>query len=355
MRKYYIDNIRTLCILLLFPCHTFMIYNNWGERFYINGSQKYLPSLFIVIAYPWWMALLFVLAGMSSYYALSKRDSKKYISERIHKLLIPLAVGLVIIIPVQSYIADIFHNGYSGSYLEHYKIFFTKFTDMTGTDGGFTPGHLWFIFYLFIISITMLPIMNKYLRLSRKLPYEKINIAMLIFLFIVILVCTPILNIGKSIGESLACFLLGFFILSNEKIQDKLLEYKWYILSLFLIFMVIYIYMWQSGNDSGILFDIEYSIYLWCGILFFLTFGQIYLNKKSEISSYLSKASFSLYYFHQSILIVIGYYVIDKVNNSLIQFLLIMLGTFILSLLCYEIFRRNKITSYLFGIKYRKS
>ena len=148
MRKYYIDNIRTLCILLLFPFHTAMIYNNWGENFYINGTEEYLPSLFNVIVYPWWMTLLFVLAGMSSYYALSKKSSKGYIKERVHKLLIPLIVGLIIIIPVQSYIADIFYNGYSGNYLEHYKIFFTRFTDMSGIDGGFTPGHLWFIFYL---------------------------------------------------------------------------------------------------------------------------------------------------------------------------------------------------------------
>lgn len=116
--------------------------------------------------------------------------------------------------------------------------------------------------------------------------------------------------------------------------------------------MVIRVYMWQLGNDNGLLFDIEYRMYLWCGILFFLIFGQAYLNKRNKIYSYFAKASFSLYYFHQSILIIIGYYITEKVNNSLIQFLLIMVGTFILTLLCYEVFRRNKITAYLFGVKY---
>ncbi len=35
IRKHYIDNLRNLAILLLFPVHTFMIWNNFGSRFYI--------------------------------------------------------------------------------------------------------------------------------------------------------------------------------------------------------------------------------------------------------------------------------------------------------------------------------
>ncbi len=40
MRKDFIDNIRIICILLLFPFHTAMIYNNWGELFYITGTPS---------------------------------------------------------------------------------------------------------------------------------------------------------------------------------------------------------------------------------------------------------------------------------------------------------------------------
>lgn len=353
MRKSYIDNLRTMCILFLFPFHTSMIYNNWGEKFYVKGTPEYLPSLFCVIQYPWWMTLLFVLAGMSSYYALTKKSSREYISERIHKLLIPLFTGLVLIVPAQSYIADIFYNGYSGSYFEHYSIFFTKFTDLTGGDGGFTPGHLWFILYLFIVSLISIPFMTKYIKSKRKLPYEKINIVILILLFIVVLVCTPILEIGKSVGEALACFVLGFFILSNEKIQDRLEKNKWFLGGLFLLFMIIQAIIWNLGLDKGILFDIEYRIYLWIGILFFIGFGQTYLNGKNKVLSYLSKASFSLYYFHQTILVIIGYYVLKLSYATWIQFLIIMIGAFLISIGCYELFRRNKVTAYLFGIKYK--
>ena len=35
MRKHYIDNLRNITILLLFPVHTFMIWNDFGFGFYV--------------------------------------------------------------------------------------------------------------------------------------------------------------------------------------------------------------------------------------------------------------------------------------------------------------------------------
>lgn len=37
MRKHYLDNIKIIVILLLFPYHTFMIWNNFGAKFYVWG------------------------------------------------------------------------------------------------------------------------------------------------------------------------------------------------------------------------------------------------------------------------------------------------------------------------------
>lgn len=70
MRVKYIDNLRILCILLLIPYHACMIYNNWGELFYITGKPSELAGLFTGIVWPWWMYLLFTIAGISSNYAL---------------------------------------------------------------------------------------------------------------------------------------------------------------------------------------------------------------------------------------------------------------------------------------------
>jgi len=42
-RKHSVDNLRSFTILMLFPFHVFMIYNNWGEGFYIRGQELLIP------------------------------------------------------------------------------------------------------------------------------------------------------------------------------------------------------------------------------------------------------------------------------------------------------------------------
>lgn len=99
------------------------------------------------------MPLLFVLAGISTKYAFQKRTYKEYLMERVKKLLVPFLFGTIVFMPIMSYIGDKFNCSYSGGFVEHYVVFVTKYTDLTGADGGFSGGQFWFVLYLFIISI----------------------------------------------------------------------------------------------------------------------------------------------------------------------------------------------------------
>lgn len=87
---------------------------------------------------------------------MEKRSSKEYIKERIKKLLITCISGVLLIVPIMTYFAEKFHNGYDGGYFNQYILFFTKKTDLSGFTGGFTPGHLWFLLCLFVISLIAL-------------------------------------------------------------------------------------------------------------------------------------------------------------------------------------------------------
>lgn len=352
MRKDYIDNLKIFCILLLFPVHTAMIYNKFSQPFYINGQSLSGVRFVINLIYPWWMTLLFTIAGISSAYALKKRTAKEYAKERVNKLLVPFCAGIFTIIPVQSYIADIFHNQYNGGYLEHYKIFFTKFTNLTGYDGGFTPGHMWFMLYLFIVSMIMLPIMTSYNK-KKKIEGSKIKLHHILSLFLIILIMRPLLDIGgRSIGEALACFAIGFFVLSIDEVQE-LLERKSLLLScLFICTLCTYSLLIKYEIQGGIVWDIEYPILLWLGIISLIGIAKKFLNNSNIVSRYLSSASFPIYYFHQSILVIVGYIVLKLTDLVIVQFLMIMTISFIGSLLCYEICRRFKLTCILFGIKY---
>lgn len=353
MRKYYIDNIRILCIFLLFPFHTAMIFNNFGESWYIHSQSEICASLFIIAVYPWWMSTLFALAGISTAYALKKRTAKQYVKERLYKLFIPLLSAIVLLIPVQTYLADKFFNNYKGSYFEHLSIYFTL-TDCSGYDGHFTPAHTWFMLYLFVISMVTLPLMIWYKNKKKKLDGSKITMVKILPMFLIIWICTPILEIGgKSVGEFAACFLLGYFVLSEEEIQDRLEKYCIPLGIAWVLLICIRCGMYQMGMADGTIWDVEKRILIWIGILAIVALGKRFLEFNNGFTKYFAPAAFPIYFFHQSIVVIVGYIIVRNVHGSLIQYVSIATISFVLTILMYEICRRIAITRFLFGIKKR--
>lgn len=353
MRKNYVDNLRWICVLVLFPFHTFMVYNTFGEGFYIKGADVQVTNQFIAAAWPWLMPLLFLIAGVSSAYALKTRTAKEYIKERIFKLLIPLFFGLLLLVPIQTYFAELFHNGYTGNYFDQYILFFTKPTDLSGYYGGFTPAHLWFILYLFVISVIALPIMVIYQKSAKKLPLHKISLPVLLLFFIIPIFSQMILDIsGKSVGEYLTYFLFGYFLISNDVIQEKLQKNRFLLLGFAVPCMLIYTFAGAAiENYNKILFEFLYSFYAWCAILAILGLGKRHLNFKNRITDYLSKSSFSIYIFHQQWIVITAYFALMWIKNIPLQMSFIMLASVILTFLTYEVFKRFSVTRFMFGIK----
>lgn len=149
-RKYFLDNLRWMAILLLFPFHASQIWSG-GEYggFYIWSHTNTVCYLFSAAVYPWYMTLLFVIAGISCKYSLQVRTSRQFLVERIKKLLVPFLFGLFVLVPIMTYVAEVFFNGYTGTYLQQYVLFFTKETDLTGIPWWFyarTP----LVFALFV-------------------------------------------------------------------------------------------------------------------------------------------------------------------------------------------------------------
>jgi len=339
-RKYYIDNLRTLTILLLFPYHIFMIYNNWGESFYIHGKALLFPSIFIEICSAWMMPLLFAVAGMSSRYALERRSAGEYVKERVSKLFVPLIFGLLLVIPIQPYLAGLFWNGQA-----NYFDSFAKITDFSGYDGAFCLGQLWFILFLFVISMVCLPFMIWYKRKGKGTLGDRVP-----FILVILMGLLPCIGsmfkIGgestKSPTENMAYFLFGFFFLTNENLLKKLEKYRFLLLGLFAAYAAF----------SKYILDYEfYEQISWLAILTILAMGRRYLNFSGKITGYLSKSSFGVYIFHQSWIVVAAFFVFKITDRPILQIPLILLPSVILTYLTYEMCRRTPGLRWMFGLK----
>ena len=348
-RKNYIDNLRNLTILLLFPVHTFMIWNDFGSRFYIWQGENKILSTLIVLVNPWFMPILFVLAGMSARYALGKRTNREFIIHQISKLLIPFISGMIIPVPFQTLYARKFFDNYDGSLLDNWVYFFTHLTDFSGYDGAFTPGHLWFVLFLFLISLITLVVF-------RFAPYEKVSgsvekmpVLGVVLLFIPVWLMYYLGNFGGfSIGKNLVLYLVGYYVLSNDSIMNKLEKNIGWLVCLCAIGTIVSVAVSYKFSYYG---DLWVNFIGWISILVLLVLGIKLLNNRTGFTEYFNRASYPIYILHQSILVALAYYVVQISNILLVKVFCICIGSFLLTVLAYHLLRVVPVIRKMIGIR----
>ena len=170
-RRCDLDWLRVLAVLLLVPYHSAIIFSSLPQTqvVYVYDSQHGLLLMKTVdFMYLWHMPLLFVVAGAASWFALGFRSGRRYLGERVDRLLVPLLFGMIVLLPPTLYLwtrtvprlAARFPTFFQ--FYPHY--FVPDLADLTGrTQGSWTPQHLWFILYLLGYSALALPIFQ-YLR-----------------------------------------------------------------------------------------------------------------------------------------------------------------------------------------------
>lgn len=359
MRKYFLDNLRWIIIVVVVLYHVLIIYNNIGVPYVINTTGNTLATVFILSFSVWFMQLLFTVAGISTFYSLRKRDSKQYLNERVQKILIPMVAGIIFVIPFQTYYGFLY-NGQNLNFLNFWFNFLTNWWYYFITGNGIGP--LWFLLYLFIISLVALPIITKYKNGNWRIPTEKVNIYHLLLLIIPLAIGSSLINLSpdKSLVQFFLLFIFGYFLLSDEDIQQKLEDKRWPLFITFILLIIGLLTTYLSKlYFSIILIDTTAPLFLlysnaivWIGILAIMGMGKYYLEFKTPMTLYLSGASYPIYIFHIAWITMLQYIFLTLFPNMIaLQIILIFTLGFTLTLLTYEIIRRIKVVRFLFGIR----
>ncbi|MCR2823639.1 acyltransferase family protein [Lederbergia panacisoli] len=366
-RRYDIDWLRNLGILLLFPFHSARVFDFWDPFYVKSESLSEGLSWFIAATSFWFMPLLFWLAGSASWYALQKRTKSQYVKERYERLFIPLIVGVLIIVPPQGYYALLHHTGEAGNYFLFLKEFFLDFSDLSGYFGTFTPAHLWFILYLFVLSIVALPIFSKYMNLST-VNINKFNRVLskpfvFISLFTLVLLLAQALPApgGQNPFYFMVIIIAGFLTASDLRYQEMFNRIRFKTLLLVIILVPAHIILINVNQDApnfsamDIFITSLRTMNTLLTLIVILGYGNKVLNFPHKAVSYMNEAAFPIYIVHQSILVVIGYYIIQLNYGVFLKFLIIMFLTLAVSFAFYEfIIKRIAIARVLFGLKVQK-
>lgn len=321
----------------------------------------------------WRLPLLFVVSGMGTYFALGKRSGKQYVGERLRRLLLPFIIGVVFIVPPQVYIERISQGVNYGGYFNFWPV---QFFNGIYPEGDFSWHHLWFILYLLIFSLVCLPLFLKLRKNKESAFYLKIKKIIgsfwgILLLSLPLLVWRMLLSGSFPATNALAgdwfnllnystFFVLGYLLVSSgEAFWNTVKKHRLTFLVLGTAAYSLLIYLWFGGFQRSALFDMANDIIqtfnTWIWILCVFGMAAQYLNKSGKYLSYANEAVYPFYILHQTVIVLLGYYVKDWDVSFFIKFPVMVLLTFIITWVIYEYgIRRYKIIRPLFGLKNRK-
>ena len=380
-RRYDIDWLRVLIMLAVFFFHCARCFG--GGTWHLNNSAESIVALiFIGWLDMWFMPLFCLLSGVGSWYALRSRNNGQYVLERVKRILVPLyTVGLFLLLPPQYYF-EIFSNaGYRGTFWEMLPRYFSGLRHFSfDWPGGLVhvpfSGHLWFLQYLFLISLMALPLL-RYLRSEQglRLTYslsEWCNRRGGIFLF---LVPVLIIRIGlRSIFqgehnwadffEFVVFFVIGYILPSDTRFTESIKKHGWTCLILGSVSaLVISYFVFGLGYKPGgtlfsltfVLFETVLSVSRWSFVFYFLSLAAKDLNVNNKVLAYSSEAVLPFYILHQTIIVCVGWFVIGWNIGILPKYLIIAVVSFPLIMALYDLLvRRFNVMRFFFGMRPKK-
>lgn len=373
-RMYELDWLRVLAFGILIFYHIGMLFvADWGFHYKSQYTSEFLQNIMLLVN-RWRLPLLFLISGIAVRFLLEKVSIFRFLWMRNIRLLIPLAFGVLVIIPPQLYIEMIYNGDLENiSYWQFYQAFFNLDHPMFEKyQSGILPhmdvNHLWYIRELWWFSI-LLVILSPLLKmkqvesfvswLGNSKSYILISLPALILAVFSITVF-PDNDEGIKIARSFSFLLLGYIIGWNQDFWSNLKKHR----KVFIIYAILtyglliwyYQFMWLGqeiplvGLELGL---VQFFSFLnrWSWILMILAYGSIYLNRPGRLLNYLNEAVYPYYILHQTILIVAAFVLSKYSLGAFLEPLLVIIITFTACMLCFEVIRRFILTRLLFGLK----
>jgi len=295
--------------------------------------------------------------------AFSKRSWVQFLKERSTRLLIPLFFGVLFIVPPQTYYE---HITTYNTYLDVYR------------NGHFETNHLWFIFNLFIMSVALIPLIlllkspksNNALKVLDAIASKKYGILLWVLPLAVITIVLKFIDPSdsKDITNPSATFYYGYFLVSgmliaaSKNIWDYLKSHRKFNFIAFIIstlFFYCYYFLPREYTVPHLSLEVRWSIWYfvcalvsWTLVVTLLGYAQVWFNKKSTLLKTCNEAIYPFYILHQTIIVMLGYYILQLELSITLKMLLLVFTSFPLILIIYRfVIYPFKITRLLFGMK----
>jgi glucans biosynthesis protein C len=327
-RRFDLDWLRIGAFGLLILYHIGMVFVPWDFHIKFAPTSAAVEAPMLLLN-AWRLILLFLISGAASRFLLAKRPSGFAIS-RSRRLLLPLAFGMAVIVAPQAWVDVTVNHSYTRSFLEFWTSDYWRFDKSLGVAVP-TWNHLWFVVYLWVYTMllacggAMLPA-GKGPELQRS--FDKVFGSWRLVVLPVLLLVAERLFLADRFPETHAliddwgmhmvygfAFFFGFGLAGSGTLWPMIARI-WKVAGVIAL-AAWAIVAWTNDlpgdiEDLGanVLAGIRVlrAIQAWAAILALLGLAQAHFNHDHPWRSTLNEAVFPAYLIHQTIIIVVAFW-----------------------------------------------
>ncbi len=347
-RRYDLDWLRVFAFALLMLFHTGMLFSTWDWHVKNLETSDTFDHVMRWL-HQWRMPLLFFISGSAVWFAMDRYARRQYFLERQKRLLVPLIFGMLVIIPPQVYYERLYHLQQYDSFWDFYG---TVFTSGSYPQGNMSWHHLWYVPYIWAYSMVLFPAFV-WLRtrtgrtaLQRALTWlERPGVLFLLFVPAALaeILLRPfwpndannLLADWGNFTHKLTFFIAGFVLASGTGVYDAIASRRRRFLLLAIIATGLLQVVWRSHRHIPGLTNQTYYLLsnfnIWMWLLALLGYGRCYLSFNHPFLRYANEAVYPFYILHQTIIIILGYYLVPSNWSIPGKFVVVATATFLIN------------------------
>ena len=388
-RRYELDWLRALAVFLVFIFHLLGIFALITPAALVNDELSYFADIFIVLLAANGMPVFFIISGYGIFYSLHYLTRRQFILGRFIRLMVPYFFVIFLQLPFQLYFLRIkpYRNPLPFiSFPDWYFDYLTNGIVGIHEKASFSlwGAHLWFLLFLFLMSMVGLPFFL-FLKQDHIRPYltriatilNRPGGLYLLLLPIIIeeflyyeyfptlvssldslhpfLAQLTLLFIPRISGWSMISYFLfllyGFFFASVDFSNDifKANTLPSLFIGVFIGCIALPMYL---GLRLELLVLLLLMVYGWSMMTVILSSAIHFLHSfNPKVLKFLNEIGMPFYILHQTVLVIVGWIVIQLDLIFPLKFLLILCISSGIILGLIVLIRKSNLLRFLHGMK----
>jgi glucan biosynthesis protein C len=373
-RIHYLDWLKVLIVYGIVLFHVSLVFS-FGTWLVSNHDRSFILTAFAGFTFPWGIPAMFLIAGADAWFGLRSRAVSDFVRKRFLRLLVPMVPGLLILSPLQRFISsrnpppsiDGLWPFYVGFFREFHFEWTLQFVSRYWL-------HLWFLGYLFVISVVCLPALL-WLRGpgGRRLASGIVGIANRpggLLLMAAPLALSqlalrwrfPAYQDWADVATYALVFLWGAVIFSDRRFEALIRgQIRWLLaggvlasVGIGILALVTPSHLAGDSHAPAViqaLYALLWSVYVWSWLHAVLYLGLRWLNFPNRFQQYAQESVLPVYVIHHPLVLLVASFVVTWNLGVWPKFLVILITVAVLTLGVYEFgVRRWSVTRLVFGL-----